>query len=44
MDDSPEVKLGNAELKISGCGEIAFCEMPLDCTLTLAHSESLPES
>lgn len=42
MGDSPEIKLGNAELKISGCGETAFCEMPLDCMLILAHSESLP--
>lgn len=42
MGDSAEIKLVKAELKISGCGEITFCEMPLDCAPILAHSESLP--
>lgn len=32
MSDSQEIMLGSAELKINGCGEIAFCEMPFDCT------------
>lgn len=44
MGDSSEIKLGNADSKINGCGEVAFCEMPLACKLMLALSESLPKS
>lgn len=39
--DSSEIKLGNAELNMNNCGEIAFCEMPLACKMTLSHSENI---